>query len=128
MIYGKNIVNNEVNNIDSDKEKDANGYAYKYINIVNDEISLLNDVSELIGDLMGSIDVNTSNDIAQEKLKGFKSHIVKLINRFNLYIKEDTKKKDTKNNTKPDIKNNTKNYTKPDTNDDTKVFIENKNQ
>ena len=128
MIYGKNIVNNEVNNIDSDKEKDANGYAYKYINIVNDKISLLNDVSELIGDLMGSIDVNTSNDIAQEKLKGFKSHIVKLINRFNLYIKEDTKKKDTKNNTKPDIKNNTKNYTKPDTNDDTKVFIENKNQ
>ena len=95
MIYGKNIVNNEVNNIDSDKEKDANGYAYKYINIVNDKISLLNDVSELIGDLMGSIDVNTSNDIAQEKLKGFKSHIVKLINRFNLYIKEDTKKKDT---------------------------------
>ena len=128
MIYGKNIVNNEVNNIDSDKEKDANGYAYKYINIVNDKISLLTDVSELIGDLMGSIDVNTSNDIAQEKLKGFKSHIVKLINRFNLYIKEDTKKKDTKNNTKPDIKNNTKNYTKPDTNDDTKVFIENKNQ
>ena len=128
MIYGKNIVNNEVNNIDSDKEKDANGYVYKYINIVNDKISLLNDVSELIGDLMGSIDVNTSNDIAQEKLKGFKSHIVKLINRFNLYIKEDTKKKDTKNNTKPDIKNNTKNYTKPDTNDDTKVFIENKNQ
>ena len=128
MIYGKNIVNNEENNIDSDKEKDANGYAYKYINIVNDKISLLNDVSELIGDLMGSIDVNTSNDIAQEKLKGFKSHIVKLINRFNLYIKEDTKKKDTKNNTKPDIKNNTKNYTKPDTNDDTKVFIENKNQ
>ena len=128
MIYGKNIVNNEVNNIDSDKEKDANGYAYKYINIVNDKISLLNDVSELIGDLMGSIDVNSSKDIAQEKLKGFKSHIVKLINRFNLYIKEDTKKKDTKNNTKPDIKNNTKNYTKPDTNDDTKVFIENKNQ
>ena len=114
MIYGKNIVNNEVNNIDSDKEKDANGYVYKYINIVNDKISLLNDVSELIGDLMGSIDVNTSNDIAQEKLKGFKSHIVKLINRFNLYIKEDTKKKDTKNNTKPETKNNTKNNTKLD--------------
>ena len=114
MIYGKNIVNNEVNNIDSDKEKDANGYAYKYINIVNDKISLLNDVSELIGDLMGSIDVNTSNDIAQEKLKGFKSHIVKLINRFNLYIKEDTKKKDTKNNTKPETTNNTKNNTKLD--------------
>ena len=119
LISGKNIVNNEKNNIDSDKEKDANGYAYKYINILNDKISLLIDMSELIDDLIGGgggggIDVNTSDDIALEKLKGFKSHIVKFINRFNLYIKEDTKKKDTKNNTKPETKNNTKNNTKLD--------------
>ena len=32
-------------------------------------------------------------------MKGFKSHIVKLVNRFNLYIKQDTKNKDTKNTT-----------------------------
>ena len=119
-MYGKNRVNNEINNIDADKEKDANRYVHKYINIVNDKISLLNNVSESIDDLMGGIDVNTSNDIALKKLKDFKSHIVKLINRFNLYIKQDTKKKDTKNNTKPDTKNNTKkedtkNNTKPDT-------------
>ena len=32
-------------------------------------------------------------------MKDFKSHIVKLVNSFNLYIKKDTKKKDTKNTT-----------------------------
>ena len=149
-MYDENRVNNEINNIDADKEKDATRYVHKYINIVDDKISLLYNVSELIDDLMGGIDVNTSNDIALKKLKDFKSHIVKLINRFNLYIKQDTKnntepdtnnntknntkpdtknntkKKDTKNNTKPDIKNNTKSNTKPDTNDDTRASIKNK--
>ena len=69
---------------------------------------------------MRGIDVNTSNDIALKHLKDFKSHIVKLINRFNLYIKQDTKKKDTKNNTEPDTKNNTNNNTEPDIKKDTK--------
>ena len=93
-MYGENRVNNEINNIDADKEKDANRYVHKYINIVNDKISFLNNVSELTGDLMGGggrgggIDVNTSNETALKKLKDFKSHIVKLNNRFNLYIKQ----------------------------------------
>ena len=95
-------------------EKYANGYVQKFTNIVNDKIFLLNDVSEWIDDL------NTSNDIALKKLKDFKSHIAKLINRFNLCIKQDTKKKDTRNTTEPDTKNNTKkkdpkNKTTPDT-------------
>ena len=120
-MYGEDRVDNEINNIDVDKEKDANGYVHKFINIVNDKISLLNDVSESIDDLMGGIDVNTSNDIALKKLKDFKSHIAKLINRFNLYIKQDTKKKDTKNTTKPDTKNNTKNNTEPDIKNNTKT-------
>ena len=47
----------------------------------------------------GGIDVNTSNNIALEKLKHFKSQFKKMFNRFNLYIKEDTK-----NSTEPDIK------------------------
>ena len=59
LIYGKNRVNNEINNISADKEKDVDGYVNKYINIVNDKISFVNDVSELIDDLMGGIDVNT---------------------------------------------------------------------
>ena len=89
-MYGENRVNNEINNIDADREKDANRYVHKYINIANDKISLLNNVSELIDDLLGGIDINSSNDIALKKLKDFKSHIVKLINRFNLYIKHDS--------------------------------------
>ena len=121
LMYGEDRVDNEINNTDVDKEKDANGYVHKYINIVNYKISLLNDVSESIDDLMGGIDVNTSNDIALKKLKDFKSHIAKLINRFNLYIKQDTKKKDTKNTTKPDTKNNTKNNTEPDIKNNTKT-------
>ena len=94
LIYGKNRVNNEINNIDIDKEKDANGYVNKYINIANDKISLVNDVSESIDDLIGSINVTTSNDIVLKILKDFKSHILKLVNKFNSYIKQDTKKKD----------------------------------
>ena len=66
-MYGKNRVNNEINNINVDKEKDVNRYVNKYINIVNDKISFVNDVSELTHDLMGGIDVNTSNDIALKK-------------------------------------------------------------
>ena len=119
-MYGENRVINEINNIDADKEKDANRYVHKYINIVNDKIYLLNNVSELINDLMEGINVNTSNDIALKKLKDFKIHIVKVINRFNLYIKQDTKQKDTKNNTEPDTKNNTNNNTEPDIKKDTK--------
>ena len=30
LMYGKNIVSNEINNISSDKEKDVNGYVNKY--------------------------------------------------------------------------------------------------
>ena len=45
LMYGTNRVNNEINDIDADKEKDANRYVHKYINIVNDKVSLLNNVS-----------------------------------------------------------------------------------
>ena len=93
------------------------------MNIVNDKISLINDILELINDLMWGIDVNTSNDISLEKLKYFKSQLRKLINRFNLYIKEDTKnntKPDTKNHTEPDTKSNTEPDTKNNTESDTK--------
>ena len=124
-MYGKNRVNNEINNINADKEKDVNRYVNKYINIVNDKISFVNDVSELIDELLGGIDENTSNDIALKKLKNFKNYMLKSINRFNSYIKSDTKNNiepDSKNNTKPDTKNNTKsdtkNKTKPYTKDD----------
>ena len=84
---------------------------------------LINNILELISDLLRGINVNTSNDIALEKLKHFKSQFKKLINRFNLYIKEDTKNNrepDTKNNTEPDTKNNTESDTKNNTEPDIK--------
>ena len=91
LMYGKNRANNEISNISTDKENDVNGYVNKYINIVNDKISFFNDVSELIDELLGTIDKNTSNDIALKKLKIFKNYMLKLINNFNSYIKTDTK-------------------------------------
>ena len=102
------------------------------MNIVNDKISLINYILELINDLMRGIVVNTSNDIALEKLKQFKSQFRKLINMFNLYIKEDTKNNtepDTKNKTESDTKNNiepdTKNKTEPDTKNNIKSDTKN---
>ena len=55
IMYGKNRLNNEINNIDGDKEKYINKYIQKYINIVNDKISSVNELSELINGLMGAL-------------------------------------------------------------------------
>ena len=56
---------------------------------------------------MEGLDVDTSNDIAVEKLKDFKRVIIKSIDKFNSYIKLDTKKKDIekKEIEKKDIEN-----------------------
>ena len=106
ILYSKNRVNNEIDNIDCDKDENAKRYASKYINIGNDKLFLINAVSDSIDDLMGGLDVNTSNDIAVKKLKDSKSIILKSINKFNSYIKQDNKKKDIekKDIEKKDIK------------------------
>ena len=118
MLYSKNRVNNEIDNIDCDKDENAKRYASKYINIGNDKLFLINAVSDSIDDLMGGLDVNTSNDIAVKKLKDSKSIILKSINKFNSYIKQDNKKKDIekKDIEKKDIKkkDTKKNNNKPD--------------
>ena len=85
MIYGKNRVHNEINNIDCDKDEDIKRYTGKYIKIVNDTH---------IDKLMEGLDVDTSNGIAMKKIKDFKRVIIKSIDKFNSYIKLDTKKKD----------------------------------
>ena len=72
MMYGKNRVNNEIDNIDCDKDEDAKRYATKYINIVNDKLILINAVSDLIDELMEGLGVDTSNAIAVKKLKTLK--------------------------------------------------------
>ena len=94
MMYGKNRVNNEIDNIDCDKDdEDAKRYATKYIKIVNDKLIFVDAMSDSIDKLKG-LDVDTSNDIAVKKLKDFKSLIIKSNDKFNSYIKQDIKKKD----------------------------------
>ena len=93
MISGKNRVNNEINNIDYDKDEDVKRYATKYINIVNDKLVLIYAVLESIDELMEGLDVDTSNDIAAKKIKDFKRVIIKSIDKFNSYIKLDIKKR-----------------------------------
>ena len=93
MMYGKNRVNNEID-IDCDIVEDARTYLNKYIKIVSDKQVLIYSVSESIDELMESIDVNKSNDIAIKEIKHFKKVVVKSIDKFNSYIKQETKKKD----------------------------------
>ena len=113
VVYRENKVNNVINSIDIDKKEDAKGYANKYINIVKDKISLVN-MLELTDELMGDIDQFTYNDTAKSKIKVFKNNLVKRIETFNSYIKYETEKKYTENNTKPDSENNTEPVTKID--------------
>ena len=42
---------------------------------------------------MEDLDVNSSNDIAIKEIKYFKRVVVKQIDKFNSYIKQETKKK-----------------------------------
>ena len=70
MIYGKNRVNNEKDNIDCDIVDDAKRYLTKYIKIVGDKQVLIYSVSESIDELIGSLDLNTPHDITIEEIKG----------------------------------------------------------
>ena len=93
-MYGKNRVNNEIDNIDCDIVEDARSYLTKYIKILSDKQVLIYSMSESIDELMEGLDVNSSNNIMIKKIKGFKRVVVKSIDKFNSYIKQETKKKD----------------------------------
>ena len=97
MIYGKNRVNNEIDNIDCDIDEDVKRYVTKYINIVNDKQVLIYVVSESIDELMEGLDVDTFNDIVAKIIKDFKRVIIKSIDKFNSYIGLDIKNKDVEN-------------------------------
>ena len=88
MIYGKNRVNNELDNIDCDMVEDARRYLTKCLKIVSDKQVLIYSVSESIDELMKGLDVNTSNDIAIKEIKDFKRDLTKSIDKFNSYIKK----------------------------------------
>ena len=76
MIYGKNRVNNEIDNVDCDVVEDAKTYLTKNIKIVSDKQVLIYSVSELIDELMEGLDVNTSNDIVIKEIKDFKKVVL----------------------------------------------------
>ena len=92
MIYGKNRINNEMDNIECNIVEDAKTYLNKYIKIVNDKQVLIYSVSESIDELMEVLDVNSSNDTAKKEIKDFKD-VIKSIDKFLPYIKQETKKR-----------------------------------
>ena len=130
MIYGKNRVNDEMDNVEYNIVQDAKTYLTKYIKIVNDKQVLIYSVSESIDDLMEGLDINSSNDIAIKEIKDFKRVKLESIDKLNSYIKLETKKKDTakehteKVNAKKNSEHDADN--KPATNADIKVHIKDK--
>ena len=95
MTYGKNRVNNEMDNIDCNIVEDARTYLNKYIKIASDKQVLIYSVSESIDELIEGLDANTSNDIAIKQIKDFKKAVIESIDKFLSYIKLETKKKGT---------------------------------
>ena len=93
MIYGKNRVNNEIDNIDCNIVEDAKRYLTNYIKIVSDKQALIYSLSELTDELMEGLDVNTSNDIAIKEIKDLKRVALESTDKFNSYIKLETKEK-----------------------------------
>ena len=72
MIYGKNRVNNEIDNIDCDEDERyivRHIDESKYINIANDKLVLIYAVSDSVDELMEGLDVGISNDIVAKKNK-----------------------------------------------------------
>ena len=72
MIFGKNRVNNEMDNIDCNIVEDAKTYLTKYIKIVSDKQVLIDSVSESIDEIMEGLDVNSFNDTVTKEVKEFK--------------------------------------------------------
>ena len=91
MIYGKNRVRKEIDNIDCDIDVDFKRYADKYIKIVNGKQVLIYSVS--IDELMEGLNVNTSNNIATKEIKDFERVVIESIDQFNSYSKLETEKK-----------------------------------
>ena len=91
MIYGKNRVNNKMDNIECNIVEDAKTYLPKYIKVVNDKQVLIYSMSESIDELMEGLDVNSSNEIVAKKIKDFKRVVIESIDKFKSYIKLETK-------------------------------------
>ena len=71
MIFGKNRVNNEMDDFGCNIVEDAKTYLTKYIQSVSDKQVLIYSVSESIDELMEGLDVKSSNDTATKEVKNF---------------------------------------------------------
>ena len=91
MIFNKNRVNNEMDNIDCNIVEDAKTYLNKYIKIVNDKQVLIYSVLESIDELMEGLDENSSNNIAAKEMKDFKKAVIELIDKFLSHIELESK-------------------------------------
>ena len=80
-------------------------------------------MSDSIDELMEGLDVDHSNDIAVKKLKDFKSIIIKLVDKFNSYIKLDIKNKDIENKDMEKKDTKKKDIEKKDTNNSIKHVV-----
>ena len=69
------------------------------------------------------LNVDTSNDIAKNKIKDFKSIILKWVNKFNKYVKQDTNNNNNNNNNNDNDSNNNEPDIKQATCDDIKAYI-----
>ena len=83
MIYGKNRVNNEIDNIDCNIVEDARTYLNKYIKIVSDKQVLIYYVSESIDELMEGLNVNSSNDTTRKEVKDHEKRSKRLLKSCN---------------------------------------------
>ena len=93
MIFNKNRVNNEMDNIDCNIVEDAKTYLTKYIKLVSDKQVLFYFVSELIDELMKGLDENSSNDTMVKEIKYFKKSLIGSIDKFLSYIELEKRRK-----------------------------------
>ena len=93
MMFNKNRVYNEMDNIDCNIVEDAKTYLTKYIKIVSDKQVLIYSASESIDELMEGLDENSSNNTAVKEIKDFKKSLIGSIDTFLSYIELETKKR-----------------------------------
>ena len=108
--------------INTDKDKDIDGYVSMYTDIINDKLEFVNRIGELLGNNMveaynvvGRVRQTNNDsliyDILAENLKKWKDDVLELINSVNVCAKPNNKK--DKPDTKKDKPNTKKD--KPDT-------------
>ena len=80
MLYGQNRENDEINDINIDKDKDIDGYMSKYIKIINDKPEVINRLDELLDSIVNQLQnfVGTNNyDSISKKMMSYMFILIK---------------------------------------------------